>query len=160
MKIQLDWKAYFEGFCEQHGKPVNHGGRLLFPDGWTYSRTDHKGPEWPPPTDPTRLEELRQAYWKARLEKAEQDWESVNRVYQNLSEMSRNRSVSLKIGVRVFDEETNGYRRGVSDVDLDAIEDEVLMLKEEVEECKTHLKMTSVRSRWSGEGSLTRRSFR
>ena len=140
MKIKLDWRAYFEGFCEQHGKPVNHAGRLLFPDGWTYSRTDHRGPEWSPPTDPVHLEELRQAYWRARLERAESDLGDVSRLCENLSEMARDRSAPLKTGVRVFDEESGRYRRGVSDVDLSALEDEVAMLREEVEECKSQLK--------------------
>lgn len=146
MKVKLDWKAYFESFCELHGKPVDHAGRLLFSDGWTYSRTDHKGPEWPPPSSPGELAELQKVYWGIRLRKAELDYADAKRIYENLEGMTRSRSGTLKTKIRYFDEETNRYRRGVTDVNLDSMKDEVLILKEEVEECQKHLKMTLVQS--------------
>src|SRR3990167_5221453 len=140
MTIKLDWCAYFEGFCEQHGKPVDCHGRLLFQDGWMYSRTDPSGPEWPPPVEAKKLAELQREYWDIRLAKAELECADAKRILENLREMQRNRSASLKIGTRYFDEESSRYRRGVTDVNLDAIRDEVLLLKEEAEECKKRLK--------------------
>lgn len=149
MKIKLDWRAYFDGFCELHGKPVDCRGRLLFQDGWTYSRTDHSGPEWPPPTDPKELAEFQRDYWSIRLAKAELEYTDARRIYENLEGMASKRSAPLKCGTRYFDEETNRYRRGVTDVSLSSFQDEVLMLKEEVEECKKHLTMDVDSLFWS-----------
>lgn len=161
MKIKLDWHAYFQGFCEQHGKPVNWRGRLLFPDGWTYSRTEYRGPEWPPPEDEVELAEMRKDYWQLRVQKAEDDLKEVRRLYENLKEQQEVRSAPLKYGTRFYDEESQGFRRGVSDVNLPAIRDEVTLLEQEVEECKTQLTTASERVRpWSSRASRTTRSSR
>src|SRR5262245_41862310 len=65
----VDWRAYFLAFMEVHGKnPVEVNGKLLFPDGWQYSRNNHAGPEYPPPADPDQHRGLRIVYWKKRRE--------------------------------------------------------------------------------------------
>lgn len=64
---KLDWATYFQRFCEAHGgNPVEIGGKLVLPDGWSYSCTSHKGPEWPPPQDPVARAALIAAYWAER----------------------------------------------------------------------------------------------
>lgn len=161
MKLRLDWRAYFQGFCEQHGKPVNWKGRLLFPDGWTYSRTEYKGPEWPPPKDKVELAEMREEYWQLRLQKAEDDLKEVKRLYENLKEQQESRSAPLKYGTRYYDEENQGYRRGTADVSLPAVQDEVTILEEELKECQRQLTTASERVRpKSNKGSRTTRSSR
>lgn len=140
MKIKLDWRSYFEGFCELHGKPVDYKGRLLFPDGWTYSRTEHQGPEYPPPTDKRHLQELKRDYWQARMDKSELDLKDAERLLGTLTGQQQMRSAPLKTGVRVFDEESGRYRRGVSDVSLPSLREEVESMREEVQECQRQLK--------------------
>jgi hypothetical protein len=67
LDIDVDWHGYFDGFCSAHGgNPILHGGRLLFSDGWTYSRTSYRGPEWPPPKDPVEKVRLILLYWRKR----------------------------------------------------------------------------------------------
>lgn len=62
----IDWVGYYENFRDKHGEPVSYQGRILFPDGWTYSATDFKGPEYPPPEDKLQLWEMQKAYWIIR----------------------------------------------------------------------------------------------
>ena len=71
VNFRLSWRDYFLGFCGAHGEPVQAMGRLLFPDGWSYSSTDYKGPEWPPPAGAEQLAELLRAYWDGRLAEVE-----------------------------------------------------------------------------------------
>lgn len=146
MIVKLNWKAYFNGFCEQHGKPVDCRGRLLFADGWMYSRTDPKGPEWSPPTDPEELARLKRDYWSIRLKRAELEYADARRIYENLEEMTRDRSATLKTSTRYYDEESHTYRRGVSDISLDSLRDELEIMREEVEECRKRLSGSSVLS--------------
>lgn len=72
--VEVDWKAYFEAFREAHGKfPLYYRGKLLFPDGWSYSATDYAGPEWPPPEDPVAAKNLRRMYWRLRRNAVRQE---------------------------------------------------------------------------------------
>lgn len=139
MKIKLDWRAYFEEFCELHGKPVEANGRLLFQDGWTYSRTDLSGPEYPPPQDEKYLAELKRQYWEIRLRNATEERDEIERAYRRLSEMQEQRSATLKCKMRVFDDEKESYRFAAVDVNLPALESDLAFAQEEVEECQRHL---------------------
>lgn len=66
VKVNIDWRAYWDRFRELHGDPVPYKGRMLHPDGWTYSATDYKGPEWPPPADENELRTMQRHYWLIR----------------------------------------------------------------------------------------------
>jgi hypothetical protein len=66
--LGIDFRQYFRDFCAQHGEPVQQGNRLLFPDGWSYHSLSHKGPEWPPPSDPVKLRVIKITYWRARMQ--------------------------------------------------------------------------------------------
>lgn len=66
---RISWRAYFRTFCEQHGGyplTVEDGTRLLFSDGWQYSSTSWKGPEYPPPDDGAERAALVRTYWGLR----------------------------------------------------------------------------------------------
>jgi hypothetical protein len=65
--LGIDFREYFKDFCAQHGEPVKSGGRLLFPDAWMFNAFDHRGPEYPPPSDPKMRRTILVSYWKARL---------------------------------------------------------------------------------------------
>ena len=67
LDIRPDYQATFKAFCEQHGNnPIVHRGVLLFADGYRYSRTDYRGPEFPPPDNPAERTELLRTYWTER----------------------------------------------------------------------------------------------
>jgi hypothetical protein len=57
LEVAVNWQELFMEFCRQHGgDPVFHDGRLLFQDGWTHSADNHRGPSWPPSTEPIELD--------------------------------------------------------------------------------------------------------
>jgi hypothetical protein len=68
--LGIDFVQYFRDFCAQHGpeEPVQQGRRLLFSDGWSFNAYSHRGPEWPPPSDPVKLRTIKITYWRARMQ--------------------------------------------------------------------------------------------
>lgn len=145
--IKLDWWAYMKAFDEVHGgDPVivgEDGCRLLYRDGWQYSSHDLKGPEFPPPKDPTELRSLKRLYWNKRLEllrmiEAQHRW-CLDSLYQ----ASQQRSAPLKKRVSYRDE-AGALVRSTADVDLSEIEQTLSYLKEDIAECLENLeKLTS-----------------
>lgn len=90
MKIDFNWRAYWEAFKERHGgNPVTHRGRALFQDGWTHALTSYRGPEWPPPEDPDKLRELQIAYWEIRSEELRQERQEIGDVYEQVDRMEQ-----------------------------------------------------------------------
>lgn len=96
VRIKLDWKAYFERFCEEHGEPVEHDGRLLFPDGWTYSATDYQGPERPPPDDPAEVSRLLRSYWSVRRDEVKKQLLALDVQLTDLDDLQRHKSLPLQ----------------------------------------------------------------
>lgn len=92
-RVAIDWRAYFRAFCEAHGgDPVPFRGRLLFRDAWTYSSTDYRGPEWPPPDDPAPW--IR-AYWLIRIKLARMELRTVEFFLEGLASLKAGRSGPL-----------------------------------------------------------------
>lgn len=95
--IQIDWKAYYDRFDAHHGGyPVMYKGKLLWADGWTYSSTDHAGPEWPPPQDPKELKIYQTTYWAKRRAVLFNEVRRFRDDIQNLKETQRAKSVPLQ----------------------------------------------------------------
>jgi hypothetical protein len=129
-KVRLDWPAYFEDFCEQHGKfYVEFRGRLLFEDGWQYSATDYAGPEWPPLEDSKQLLVLQRQYWKLRLRQSLELAFKARVVAKGIENLQRAKSGTLQ------------ERRGkkVAPVDVEALEGRKQWLEDDVELCKEKL---------------------
>lgn len=132
---RLDWRAYFEAFKAAHGEPLELNGRLLFPDGWTYSKTDYAGPEWPPPSDPLILNFLQRAYWTRYLEVAEAQVKYLTREYEGLREQQAQRRLPLMQSIIVTSDGPDGKARQVSSVqelDLGMLQARISGLKEDV----------------------------
>ena len=150
LQVKLDWKAYFENFCSEHGgDPLLIRGRLLFRDGWQYSSTDYKGPEWPPPTDTVALALLQRDYWARRLEIVRDEYNQLSGRLKYLADMQKQKSGHLQRSIVVEKLNDDGKKLrvpGVVDLDLALFEGRLDWLKADIVECEeqlTRLKETS-----------------
>lgn len=132
--MSLDWKAYFIEFCRVHGEPVEHEGRLLFRDGWTYSRTDYQGPEWPPPADHAELDGLVRRYWQLRLSTVKTALENLLAKRKELTDLKAVKSLPLQ-QVTTDPEGRRAYKR----LDTAGLDTRIGWLAEDVAECETRL---------------------
>lgn len=94
--IVLDWPAYFKAFCAVHGEPVEWKGRLIFPDGWAYSKTDYSGPEYPPPASAEELRQLLLHYWEKRYSMVSQEAQELKAQLDSLRKAQQVRSAPLQ----------------------------------------------------------------
>lgn len=139
LNINLDWRAYFLRFCEEHGDPVPFEGRLLFPDGWTYSNCRFEGPEWPPPTDETELRRITTWYWRLRKITVRAEAERILNMVKWIDENQHGRGAPLQHMVQFVDDE--GRLRGEArDLDPTALRERLKFLDDDVAECETRIK--------------------
>lgn len=127
LKLRFDWRAYFERFAELHGgNPVPFKGRLVFQDGWTYSGTDHRGPEWPPPDDERARLLLQKVYWLVRRKVSGRERNALRDAVAGIKELQATKSAPLQqlVEVRVRSKHTGQrrIRRSAEDVDIKALE--------------------------------------
>ena len=140
LEVELDWEAYFKDFCNAHGKyPVVAGDLLLFPDGWRYSSTDHAGPEYPPPTDPDRLNQLLRSYWLRRYDIVRREYRRVDALYSSLRNLQSGKSVTLKQRVS-FRDDDGQVRTSAEPVNLTLLEKRIEWLNTDVDTCLSKLK--------------------
>lgn len=120
-KIVLDHRAYFYKFCEEHGgDPVEHEGRLLFRDGWTYSNIDYAGPEWPPPPDQNEVRRLKFAYWRQFKALAVRQLGYLSRIAGDLGRLQASKSAPLMRRVPPVE---NGQPWGSETLDLKELQE-------------------------------------
>jgi len=131
--VDLDWRAYFISFCEAHGSPVQYGGRLLFPDGWTYSATDYHGPEWPPPTNKKELQDIKRQYKLIRRAGLKVAIHRLETQLESLRRMQEVRPVPLMARGLVEDSETGNVAIRSMPIDFQALEIRLELLKTEFE---------------------------
>lgn len=137
--VRLDWAAYFRKFCELHGEPVKHNGRLIFRDGYAYSATDHAGPEYPPPSDPRELLLLRRVYWVKRRRMVQAEMDELKATVRALFEAQSGRSAPLQQTTSFVDDD--GKRQvSVGDVDRQALLERMKWLVDDARECNSELR--------------------
>lgn len=135
--VRLDWKAYFIVFCTTHGEPVEYEGKLLFRDGWGYSKTSYEGPEYPPPLDVKELDALVLRYWNLRLSwlrKLLMKWQHDRDTMQKLQ---LGRSVPLQQVTTVETDE--GKKRGYKPVDMRPFNIRIEWVERDIDECVERL---------------------
>ena len=109
-QVELDWTAYYNEFKQLHGKwPVKYKGRVLFPDGWTYSASELAGPEWPPPTDPEELRKLQLAYWLIRRGMVRDEHHVLKTTVEFLADLQSKKSAPLQHKHFVYNDETGRH---------------------------------------------------
>lgn len=112
LNVELDWRAYFQDFCAFHGgDPVPWRGKLLFRDGWSYAANDHKGPEWPPPSDPAELRAAQRFWWEYRLRLIRHELRELRLTHRNVKEQQAGRTVPLRQVARIVTRDEGGQRR-------------------------------------------------
>jgi hypothetical protein len=140
--IELDWKAYFEEFQRQHGgEPVLHQptNRLLFRDGWMYSASDYKGPEWEAPADTSKLRGLQLDYWTTRRAIVFNMLESLKGKIGDLQQMQRERSAPLQRVLYTKSEDGKTLKQSVK-IDIPMLLTRVSILEVAMQECQDALK--------------------
>lgn len=107
--VRLDWPAYFDQFCREHGNwYVQYGDMLLFQDGWMHSSVDYAGPEFPPPTDSKKLNELLTFYWTRRLEIITAEHDALKKHIESLAHLQAAKNVKLQESQLVFAHDEDG----------------------------------------------------
>lgn len=137
-KIVLDWKAYFIEFCRVHGEPVEHEGRLLFRDGWTYSATDYSGPEKGPPSKPEELDLLTMHYWVKRKEGIKRELLKLTHALEVYAKQQSDHSLPLQQMTSVREGEK--VLKGYTAVDLAPMKQRVKWMRTDIEECDQRLR--------------------
>ena len=139
VSIRLNWRAYFETFCQEHGDdPVVVDNRLLFRDGWMYSAHDFQGPEYRPPKDTKELERMQLQYWNARIIIVEDELKELRRMRDGLNGFQTSKSVPLQQSVTFTDDDG---KRGtiVQDIDMGLFQERIMWLVEDRKECQEHI---------------------
>lgn len=139
--IELDWKAYFYEFCRVHGpqEPVDHGGRLLFKDGWTYSAFAYEGPEWEPPSNFDELDALVVRYWIIRRGWLEVMLSSLVLQLQKLQETIAGKSLPLRQVVVKHDAAGKQVRESVV-LTMTGLEQRIKWVRDDLCECDVRLR--------------------
>lgn len=140
VRVELDWKAYFYEFCRVHGpqEPVEHGGRLLFRDGWTYSATSYEGPEWEPPKSFEELDALVARYWIIRRGRVTVTRDILVAQLQRLEELKASKSLPLHQVVTVHDTDGNKVRQTIPLL-LTGLQQRLRWVREDLVECDKRL---------------------
>jgi hypothetical protein len=138
---RVDWRLYFHDFCEAHGKfPMELDGKLVFPDGWSYSATDYMGPEWPPPADPREKFSLLLRYWKRRLLALDIELRKARIAHETAERLVATRSATITVYSQTRDPETGKVVTTHSALDLAAYRDRVEWLERDTELATEQLK--------------------
>jgi len=139
--VQLDWTAYWEEFKKAHGgDPVEHRGRLLFYDGWTYSASDTAGPEWRPPQEPSELEMFQVAYWKTKRNLLSQEHAALIAQIESLEKFQFHKDVPLQAVTSTMDVETGQKVLSSDPIDFEAMRGRLDWLASEIRRSEEELK--------------------
>lgn len=114
-------------------------GRLLFLDGWMYSATDYKGPEYPPPTDPYKLRHLKRMYWTQRRFAVRFTINEVSAKLESIELMQDGRSVPLQQTTRFYDEELKKWVTVKGQVDTTLLKSRLKFLQDDLVVCEQML---------------------
>lgn len=138
-KPRFDWREYFLSFFVRHGEPVEHGGKLLFRDGWTYSLTTYEGPEWPPPTDFAELDALITRYWVIRLRLLTPIAMQLAEDLRRIKELQESKSLPLQHHV-TYEDDRGARKREVRPFDVTRHEERLKWVRDDIRECNERLK--------------------
>lgn len=145
--MKVSWRAYFKDFWQTHGgdpvawranPEVDKSGRLLFPDGWSYSARNVEGPEYPPPEDEQKHLMLIKLYWHKRRAVLQEHYEQMRQTISELAEAQQKLSAALQIpsATLVEDDEGVAHRRvALMDIDFDSMIEDLKVIKDDIVHC-------------------------
>lgn len=135
-KIRFDWKAYFNSFCDMHGLfPMEWKGRLLFPDGWTYSISSESGPEYPPPSTELALLELKRQYWILRKQITASELKFRQQALVDVKHAMETHTATLFHTWTTFNSELKTKETHSEAIDIAAMERGVFEIQKDLDEC-------------------------
>jgi len=138
--LQLDWRAYFKQFCAEHGgTPLEHQGKLLFPDGWTYAKDSYAGPEFPPPENELAKERLIYRYYLKRLRILRQEHTILKRRIAMLEQEQINRSAPMQQTIS-YRGEGGKQIKETGPLDLVPMRSEVKLMQQDIMQCLEKLR--------------------
>ncbi len=108
-------------------------------DGWQYSATDYKGPEYPPPTDPYQLRHLKRMYWVQRRFAVRFTVNEVAARLEAIELQQDGRSVPLQQSTRFWDEELKKWVTVRGPVDTTLLKARLHMLQADLVVCEQML---------------------
>lgn len=140
LEIQIDWEQYFRDFCEAHGRYyVMYHGTMLFPDGYRYSASDYKGPEWPAPEDKDKLRHLKLIYYNRRLTIVQEEYRKMDAFIKDLTNLQR--QLSCPLSQRVISKDEDGKTVVSSQrLDIELLEKRLEWLKQDVVDCENMIR--------------------
>jgi hypothetical protein len=143
-ELILDWRSYYISFRKLHGDhPVIFRGRQLFPDGWTYSQKDYRGPEWPPPSKPEELLELQLFYWRRRRAIISQELGHTKSTMDSLVQLQSGRSAPLHHRAKIIYTDPEGEEVVVirkQPLSMDWFKGRLMWLTHDLDNCNQQLK--------------------
>jgi len=135
VSVRLNWRKYFDVFCESHGKePILLNNRLLFRDGWQYSAHDFAGPEYEPPKSERELKALKLRYWTERKYLIDEELTYLEQQETSLITFQTNKSAPLQQTV-VFTNDEGKREKAVQAVDFSIFDGRLIWLKADKKEC-------------------------
>ena len=138
MKIRINTKDTYRIFYQLHGgEPVIHGNRLLFRDGWSYSRVGHDGPAYPPDD----AGKLIKTYWKLRRKALIEEHAKLFHAYDSAKKLAESAQHDIALEVEILGEE-QGARKTWAPISIDEIELKLSSLRAEIDECERVLNVS------------------
>lgn len=134
----MNWRDYWNRFRETHGDPVPYKGRLLFADGWMYSATDYRGPEWAPPEDEGELRKLQLHYWLVRRRIVDLEHRQLWTVIKQIKETRASRSAPVRAETTTFAADDQGKMK-MTRQEVDEVQWErtrLKWLKDDISNCE------------------------
>lgn len=139
-QVTINWVAYYRAFEQLHGgNPIPHKGKLLFRDAWLYSSTDHSGPEWAPPDDPSDAKALRLVYWTERRKILGLSQQMLQQQLMGLRSLQAKRSAALQQTTSTWDDEQQKRVSSIGPIDYSELEREVGYFDNDLRECAEQL---------------------
>lgn len=140
LRLEVDWRAYFEDFNARHGgNPVLHGSQFLYGDAWRWGMSSHgPGVEIPPPTDGRQLRRLRRFYWRSHYSRLSLELREWKHTHRYLSALASTLEGEIRVLREIAEYDEDGKQRMVTHslpVDFSDINRRIGELEAEVSHC-------------------------
>ena len=133
LKMEIDWKAYFEQFLNIHGSPVpkrcedtGEVIELVFQDGWRYKAMTLDHGEIPPPNNHKELKKLKEFWVSSRTNTLQDDLLYHQKLLEKFSNLETTVEHPLLIKSQYLGEVSNP-------LDLEMVEEKIALISQELE---------------------------
>lgn len=135
--VIFDWRAYFEDFDSMHGgEPVEFDGKLLYSDGWRYSKSDYAGPEYEPPSDPEKKKRLILAYYRIRLGMVKGEYKYLLKRLDALIDFQDHKSLPIQQKSSYWNPDVGKRVSDTHPLDLKFVESRIDWCRRDIRDCE------------------------